>query len=93
MYKEVQLIYGDSYLDQFASISDLQLFYADQVPAAINSTFNVISINGELCDSFAALYADSPPGGQNNQSEPGAEVIQHRYRDVMGTEIDGSTSG
>ncbi|KAI0048692.1 tripeptidyl peptidase A [Auriscalpium vulgare] len=34
------------YLDQFANFADLQQFYADQVPAAVNSTFNVTFING-----------------------------------------------
>ncbi|EKM59772.1 uncharacterized protein PHACADRAFT_250501 [Phanerochaete carnosa HHB-10118-sp] len=46
------------YLDQFANLDDLQLFFADQVPAAVNSSFKLISING----------------GQNNQSEPGDEA-------------------
>lgn len=34
------------YLDQFANINDLQLFYADQVPSAVNSSFKIVSING-----------------------------------------------
>lgn len=35
------------YLEQFASTSDLQLFYKSQVPAAVNSTFTVVSVNGK----------------------------------------------
>ncbi|PAV21239.1 tripeptidyl peptidase A [Pyrrhoderma noxium] len=48
------------YLEQFANIADLQLFYADQRPDAVNSTFEFISING----------------GQNSQniSEAGVEA-------------------
>ncbi|KAJ4479142.1 subtilisin-like protein [Lentinula aciculospora] len=40
------------YLDQFANFQDLQSFYAVQVPAAVNSSFAVLSV----------------AGGQNNQS-------------------------
>ncbi|TCD70002.1 hypothetical protein EIP91_005252 [Steccherinum ochraceum] len=36
------------YLEQFANIADLQLFFADQVPAALNSTFKFISVKGGL---------------------------------------------
>ncbi|EMD32617.1 hypothetical protein CERSUDRAFT_118652 [Gelatoporia subvermispora B] len=48
------------YLEQFANIADLELFYADQVPAAVNTSFEVISVNG----------------GENNQtlSEAGDEA-------------------
>ncbi|OBZ70390.1 Tripeptidyl-peptidase sed2 [Grifola frondosa] len=48
------------YLEQFANIADLQEFYADQRPDALNSTFKTILING----------------GLNNQtlSEAGAEA-------------------
>ncbi|KAA1473412.1 tripeptidyl peptidase A [Dentipellis sp. KUC8613] len=48
------------YLEQFANIADLQLFYADQRPDALNSTFKTVLING----------------GENNQtvSEAGAEA-------------------
>ncbi|OCH92966.1 tripeptidyl peptidase A [Obba rivulosa] len=41
------------YLEQFASIADLKLFYEDQVPAAVGTSFKVTSVNG----------------GQNNQTE------------------------
>lgn len=36
------------YLDQFASLADLQSFFKDQVPAAVNSTFKLVSINGQF---------------------------------------------
>ena len=36
------------YLEQFANIADLQLFYADQVPAAQNTSFKFVSVNGML---------------------------------------------
>lgn len=35
------------YLDEFANLADLQLFYKDQVPAAVNSSFKLVSINGQ----------------------------------------------
>ena len=34
------------YLDQFANIADLQLFYADQRPDALNTSFKFISVAG-----------------------------------------------
>ena len=48
------------YLEQFANIQDLQTFFAEQRPDAVNSTFKTILING----------------GENNQtlSEAGAEA-------------------
>ena len=36
------------YLEQFANIADLQLFYANQRPDALNYSFRFISVNG-LC--------------------------------------------
>lgn len=36
------------YLEQYANIQDLQSFYADQVPQALNSTFDFISVKGSL---------------------------------------------
>lgn len=36
------------YLEQFANKQDLQSFFADQVPAALNSSFETISINGSF---------------------------------------------
>ena len=37
------------YLEQFANIQDLQSFYADDRPDAVNSTFDTVLINGS-CD-------------------------------------------
>jgi tripeptidyl-peptidase I len=39
------------YLEQFANLQDLQTFYAEQVPAAVNTSFKFISVAGEhlLC--------------------------------------------
>jgi tripeptidyl-peptidase I len=34
------------YLEQYANEADLRLFYQDQLPEAVNSTFEVISIAG-----------------------------------------------
>ena len=34
------------YLKEFANFADLRKFYVDQVPAAVNTSFNVILING-----------------------------------------------
>jgi len=33
--------------EEFANLQDLQLFYSDQRPDAINSTFEFISVNGQ----------------------------------------------
>ena len=35
------------YLGEFANIADLQSFYANQVPAAVNSSFEFVSVNGQ----------------------------------------------
>lgn len=40
------------YLEEFANIADLQLFFADQRPDALNSTFKFISIKGGTLDLF-----------------------------------------
>ncbi|KAL0950239.1 hypothetical protein HGRIS_010224 [Hohenbuehelia grisea] len=48
------------YLEQFANEADLQQFYADQVPAALNTSFKFISVKGGLNDQ--------------NISEAGAEA-------------------
>lgn len=34
------------YLEEFANFDDLKLFYADQLPAAVNTSFDVVLING-----------------------------------------------
>lgn len=50
------------YLEEFANIADLQLFFADQRPDAINSTFKFVSIKGGTLDllfsSGAVLIVD-----------------------------------
>ncbi|KAI0261846.1 tripeptidyl peptidase A [Gloeopeniophorella convolvens] len=48
------------YLEQYANFADLRQFYEDQVPAAVNTSFKVVLING----------------GQNNQTldQAGAEA-------------------
>lgn len=42
------------YLEQFANIEDLQLFYADQRPDALKSSFKFVSVNGAF---FSNLHA------------------------------------
>ncbi|KAF9450674.1 subtilisin-like protein [Macrolepiota fuliginosa MF-IS2] len=37
-----------SYLEQFANLEDLKSFYLDQRPEAVNTTFELISVNGGL---------------------------------------------
>ena len=34
------------YLEQYANMADLRQFYAGQLPAAVNTSFNVVLING-----------------------------------------------
>jgi tripeptidyl-peptidase-1 len=34
------------YLEEFANFADLQQFYEEQVPAAVNTSFNVVLLNG-----------------------------------------------
>jgi tripeptidyl-peptidase-1 len=34
------------YLEEFANLADLQKFYADQVPAAVNTSFKAVLIDG-----------------------------------------------
>lgn len=52
-------------------MQDLQSFFADQRPDAVNSTFKVASVAGKstsmamYCTTFKALLL---PGGLNNQS-------------------------
>ncbi|KAI0252044.1 tripeptidyl peptidase A [Lactifluus subvellereus] len=36
------------YLEEFANFDDLKLFYADQLPAAVNTSLDVVLINGGL---------------------------------------------
>ncbi|KAI0039128.1 subtilisin-like protein [Auriscalpium vulgare] len=53
------------YLDQFANLADLQQFYTEQVPAAVNSTFKVTFINGGLNNQ--TLSAAGPEAGLDVQ--------------------------
>ncbi|PFH44680.1 hypothetical protein AMATHDRAFT_167920, partial [Amanita thiersii Skay4041] len=43
------------YLDQFANLQDLQSFYKDQRPDALNSSFKFISVNGGSNDQNLSL--------------------------------------
>jgi len=52
------------YLNEFASFADLQRFYADQVPRAINTSFDVELIGGACCslssdDHFSNEFGDT----------------------------------
>jgi tripeptidyl-peptidase-1 len=64
------------YTEEFANFADLQQFYADQVPAAVNTSFDVVLINGVCCTCHFALSANWSEGGLNNQSltEAGSEA-------------------
>ncbi|KAJ2917503.1 hypothetical protein MD484_g2914, partial [Candolleomyces efflorescens] len=44
-----------AYLEEFANIQDLQSFYADQRPDALNSSFNFVSVNGGINDQNLTL--------------------------------------
>ncbi|KAF8915388.1 peptidase S8/S53 domain-containing protein [Mucidula mucida] len=46
------------YLEQYANEADLQSFYADQVPKAINSSFEVISVKGVRVWAYASHSGD-----------------------------------
>lgn len=35
------------YLEQFANIADLQIFYAEQRPEALNTSFDFVSVKGQ----------------------------------------------
>jgi tripeptidyl-peptidase I len=45
------------YLGEFANFADLRQFYADQVPDAANTSFNVVLINGVLLP-FVSLFRE-----------------------------------
>jgi tripeptidyl-peptidase-1 len=45
--KEQNRIGVTGFLEQYANIKDLNTFYADQVPQAVGSSFEFISVNGE----------------------------------------------
>jgi len=66
------------FLEQYANIEDLNALYTDQVPQAVGSSFEFISVNGEwepkLSIQFWLLIFGS--GGKNSQnlSESGIEA-------------------
>lgn len=65
------------YLEQFANFQDLRSFYAEQNPAAVNSTFEVVPINGWSFQLHTKLrFTFCNTGGLNNQTlaEAGAEA-------------------
>lgn len=69
------------YLEKYANIEDLQSFYADQRPDALNSTFKFVSVKGKQAhpiSSFrlALISPVSSLGGLNSQnlSEAGLEA-------------------
>lgn len=75
-FKKGNKIGVTGYLGEFANIADLQGFYGEQVPAAVNSSFDIISVNG----SFSFLNPTNVNlgflGGQNlqNLSQAGPEA-------------------
>lgn len=75
-----------AYLEQYANIQDLQSFYREQRPDALNTTFDYFSINGMLIPTQPkeTLNFDNPLGGINSQnlSSAGAEAnldVQFAY--------------
>ena len=45
--KKTNRIGVTGFLEQYANIEDLNTFYADQVPQAVGTSFEFISVNGE----------------------------------------------
>ena len=41
-------IAATGYLDQFANIADLQQFYSEQLPQAVGTSFEFVSVNSQL---------------------------------------------
>lgn len=64
------------YLEQFANIADLQSFYADQVPAAVNTSFTFVSVNGNKIFNLIYFHVakNHVSGGQNPQNITDAGV-------------------
>jgi tripeptidyl-peptidase-1 len=66
------------YLEQFANIADLQLFYADQRPDALNSSFEFVSVAGmslarpHTLSLSSSLFADGI--NPQNVTDAGAEA-------------------
>lgn len=67
-----------AYLEQYANLADLQKFYADQRPDALNSSFEFISVKGESPSTYRSNFFSngnlSSTGGLNNQSLEAAGV-------------------
>ena len=67
------------YLEQYANMHDLQLFYADQRPDALNTSFKFVSVHGEyqlLRSEIFVINIFCSLGGLNSQnlSEAGTEA-------------------
>jgi tripeptidyl-peptidase-1 len=67
------------YLDEFANLQDLQSFYADQRPDALNSSYKYFSVNGSSAAQIHRLLSLTSvfcQGGRNDQnlSLAGAEA-------------------
>jgi len=45
--KKTNRIGVTGFLEQYANIEDLNTFYADQVPQAVGTSFEFVSVNGE----------------------------------------------
>ncbi|PPQ63132.1 hypothetical protein CVT24_005772 [Panaeolus cyanescens] len=60
------------YLEQFANIQDLQSFYAEQRPDALNTSFNFISVKGGINDQNLSLA-----GGEANLDVQFAFGLSH----------------
>ena len=72
------------YLGWFPNFSDLQQFYADQVPEAVNTSFNAVLING-VC--YCTLPLCSLSLGSANWSEGGLDN-QNSSEDVTEANLD-----
>lgn len=83
------LVACTGYLDQFANLNDLQLFFADQVPAAVNTSFKLVSINGKSTTIYARVKCKLTVhlGGENNQTEPGAEANLGKSMVIHGSTV------
>ena len=55
---------------QFANIADLQLFYKDQVPAAVGSSFALVSVDGNFIKTKKSIviFLMFFEGGTNSQT-------------------------
>ena len=70
-------IAATGYLDQFANIDDFQLFFADQVPQAVDPSFTLVTVNGELLPCILLcleILLSLWSGGENDQNNPGGEA-------------------